>query len=126
MFEVRDDNKTYVVSETEDGTGIWINEKITSNGQEIFTNHGIGFNKKDLDEFQVSVLATIKDRQERKVPWLNSKSSVLKIHVPDENTVDLRKYITTKSYTGFTKKGIRVSTATLSTLLKELLEKVAL
>jgi len=120
VFEIRGDNKTYAVSETEDGTGIWINEKIVSNGQEIFTNHGIGFNKKDLEKFQESVIATIQDNQERNVPWLNSKSSVLRIHMPDENTIDLRKHISTKSYTGFTKKGIRLQTKEVIELAKKL------
>lgn len=124
VFEIRGDNKSYVVSETEDGTGIWINEKIVSNGQEIFTNHGIGFNKKDSEKFQESIIATIQDSQERNIPWFNSKSSVLRIHMPDENTVDLRKYINTNSYTGFTKKGIRLPADIIISLLKELMDKV--
>lgn len=105
-------DKFLVLSKTD--KGYWVNEYINKKNYSGNTTHGFGFNIEDKDTFISAVEDTLKNSKENRIKWMGSENSELvisknpsSVHI-DKNYVDLRKFIHTAKYTGYTKKGIRL------------------
>jgi hypothetical protein len=109
--EIKPD-KFLIISKTD--SGFWINEYIKKENYTGNTNHGFGINVSDYEKFIELVEDTLKTSKENRIKWMGSSTSELVITKnpssahKDKNYVDLRKFIHTSKYTGYTKKGIRL------------------
>lgn len=112
-----------VVSEKEDG-GLWVNEKLVTSNYKGFTSKGFGLKADQLSPFIAAYKNAIASTSPVRYDVNLSDESTLVIYNPDESTVDVRYYVNTPKYTGFTKKGIRL-TKRNATLLLEAMESAA-
>lgn len=104
---------------------MWINE-YSKNGDYIgFTQKGFGFLINEYDEFINKTLDTIKNNTENKMRWLEEGNATMNITpitnpLQSKDLIDIRKYVTSDKYTGYTKKGFRFEKEKLIEFLKEL------
>lgn len=99
--------RSIVVSSKPDGS-IWVNEKLTTEAFEGFTSKGFGIAIKDFHQFIDALNIAITENRFEK-DFVISSSLKLVIHNPDPKTVDIRYYKKTQGYTGYLKRGIRVT-----------------
>lgn len=87
----------------------WFNEKVDNSNYSGFTQKGFGLKISDYDKFKNTLLlfANNVDAPEQRFR-INSTTELIICH-PTPDTVDIRQYIESERYTGWTKKGIRVS-----------------
>ena len=97
----------------------WINEKINSTNFKGFTHKGFGFGFNIYEEVLSSLTSAINSSDFENY-ILISPSLKLVIHNPDNETVDIRYYKTTRRYTGYIKRGIRLSKPSTKIFLNEL------
>jgi superfamily I DNA and/or RNA helicase/very-short-patch-repair endonuclease len=114
--------KDLVVSETQDL--YWVSEFLNTEDYIGFTTKGFGFKKSNLKDFIDKCNNSIISNSENEMQWGDSKSSKLQINLHEsrggEPLIDIRQYINQPTYTGFTKKGIRVQINTFQDLLTKL------
>jgi len=99
------ENRSIVVSRRAKGA-IWMNEKIISNGYTGFTKKGFGIHEEDIDSFIESLTKAIQNNVFRKSYELSPSISLIVSAL--NNKIDIRHYKTSKGYTGYLKKGIRL------------------
>lgn len=128
-----DDRRDLVVSNVYDKDYLWINEYYKFGSFIGFSNKGIGIGKKEVDDFIKKSILTLKTGESNSVSWKGwgrSKIMIQKV-VPSsgEEIIDLRQYIESENYTGFTRRGFRLNTQQFIKFLdefrksEELLEK---
>ena len=126
LFRYEIDPITFlVVSETKDKNGIWVNEFKDKHDYKGFTRYGFGINASALKEFIINCNKTIRTDEETSMRWIGSESSELKIRsiIKEEydiELVDLRQFIKSKNYKGFTKKGLRIKKEVVKSFIDEL------
>ena len=120
-FEVNGETDL-VISLMDNDQVIWINEYRKAGSYIGFTQKGVGFGRKDLDTFLKHSALTLKSGQTTSVPWKGKGNSKLIIQDAGNDMVDLRLFVESSKYTGFTKKGFRLSKAQYTELLKLIAE----
>jgi hypothetical protein len=117
-----DDKRDLVASYIKSKESIIINTFFKSGSFVGYSNRGVTILSKDVGEFVKYSLKTIATGETTSVTWKgSSKSKIMIQKVDDKKTnslVDVRLYIETEKYTGFTKKGFRIS----STKYKEFID----
>lgn len=108
-----DDRRDLVISLIDDGQSYWINEYLKSGSYIGFSNKGIGLAKKDVGLFVLDALTTLKNGQTTSVQWKGSGNSKIIIQKLDEEStqdsvLDIRQYVESSKFTGFTKRGFRL------------------
>jgi len=130
-FEI-DNQHTLVVSEVSVKERIWINEFVSRGNYTGFTEHGVGFMYSDTKQFITNARETTRTGRETRMPWKTGTHSELVITkiasavYKGKYIIDLRQYITTTRYTGYTRKGVRLFEDEFRRFVSLLEEKVSL
>jgi len=118
-----DSYRDLVVSKTKKNF-IWINEFLKNGDYIGFTQKGFGFSLDKSADFFTNCDKLLQDGQEKKLDWLDEKDAVLIISSLNNDNgspmIDIRKFINTEKYQGFTKKGFRFEKGKFISLLNEL------
>ncbi|PIP56730.1 hypothetical protein COX05_01535 [candidate division WWE3 bacterium CG22_combo_CG10-13_8_21_14_all_39_12] len=101
------ERRTIVASQKPDGS-IWINEKLNTDRYKGFTSKGFGVDPQNLTELIEAINSATHSGDFRK-EFIISDILKLVVHNPDNATVDIRYFKESDGYTGFIKKGIRVT-----------------
>ena len=110
--------RSIVISYKPDGN-IWVNEKKNTNYFKGFTSKGFQINKDELSSFVDALSSAIKSENFEK-SFINSNSKKLVVRSTEQETVDIRYFITSDKYTGYKKKGIRVIKSSAQKICDEL------
>lgn len=102
------DERSIVISKKQDGS-LWINEKLMTANFKGFTSKGFGIRLDQVKMFITAYEELINASEPKRYDIELSDESTLVLHNPDNDTVDVRYYINTPKYTGFTKKGVRLT-----------------
>lgn len=113
-----ENNRSIVVSLLGDGN-YWFNEKVKNASYSGFTQKGFGLKTKDWKKFKIILADTIKNSSAQEKRLRVSDSTELVIHRPSSSTIDIRQYITSDNYTGWTKKGLRLTDRNAEEILKQ-------
>lgn len=100
--------RSIVISRREDGS-YWFNEKVTGSAYTGFTQKGFGFNTTDYNDFKQSLITLCHNNAAPEKRFRVNATTELVVYHPTPDTVDIRQYVTSQKYTGWTKKGIRMT-----------------
>lgn len=103
-----DDRRDLVVSYIEDGKSLWINEYLKAGSYVGFTNKGIGIGTNDAGNFINNSRLAMNGSNATSVQWKGTGKSKIIIRQVDNHIVDIRHYVESSRYTGFTKRGFRL------------------
>lgn len=120
VAEIKIDKAHSVVISRRDDESYWFNEKLSSDKYTGFTQKGFGVNKEDYDSFRQALITVSNDTNATEQRFTLNPTTELVIYHPSPETVDIRQYVTTKKYTGWTKKGIRTTNEKAKIIAKQL------
>ncbi len=102
------DKRVIVISRRSEGD-YWFNERVNGPNYSGFTQKGFGLNVDDYASFKeaLHIIANNNDAPEKRFR-LNPSTELVLYH-PSPDVVDIRQHVTSEKYTGWTKKGIRVT-----------------
>lgn len=89
-----------------------------------YTTRNIIISSDNIANFLDKLEKVIKGMGEERIPWKDSNSAIVLLKSLDSDMVDIRQYIASPKYTGYTKKGFRFSRSVWKTFLDELKEKL--
>ncbi|PIS14796.1 hypothetical protein COT64_00745 [Candidatus Shapirobacteria bacterium CG09_land_8_20_14_0_10_39_12] len=117
-----DERRDLVVSKI---TGeIWMSEFYKTGSFIGYSNKGVGIGKDDMENFVKKATLTLKTGESSFLPWKGlgkSKVMIQKISSPSgEDTVDVRQYVESEKYTGFTRRGFRFGKRKFEEFLNQL------
>lgn len=103
-----DERRDLVASLIENGRSLWINEYLKTGSYIGFTNKGIGIGTSDFLNFLNSSRLAMNSNQAASVQWKGTGKSRILIRQVDNQIIDVRHYVESSRYTGFTKRGFRL------------------
>lgn len=107
-----DTRRDLVASLIENGKSVWINEYYKQGSYIGFSNKGVGVGTNDLGEFVKKSLKTVETNEGSEVAWKGDGKSKIMIRPVDSlfgsDVIDVRQYVESASFTGFTKRGFRM------------------
>lgn len=111
--------RSIVISQRSNGD-FWLNERVVSDEFMGFTYKGFGFPGSRLEEFIETAREVARDKTatEQRISIGDSKELV--IWHPTSNTTDFRQWVESPTYTGYTRKGIRVVNTNALLLVQEI------
>lgn len=101
---------------------LWFNEKLNKTTYIGFTQKGFGLKIEDAWEFILAVRNLASGARADEIRFGLGGGKELVVYVPAPNQVDMRQYIKSAKYTGFTKKGIRLVSSNAIKLTDELIK----
>lgn len=108
-----DDKRDLVASYMSNKENIIFNIYFKTGSYVGYSNRGVAILSKDVLEFIDNSLKTLSNGESSSVSWKGSpRAKVMIQNIDDQSTyspIDVRQYIETENYTGFTKKGFRLS-----------------
>lgn len=107
--EITISKKRMIVISKRDGGSYWFNEKVKGTIYTGFTQKGFGLNAEDYDDFKAALLSISSNNSAVEKRFKVSSTSETVVYHPYPDTVDIRQFISSERYTGWTKKGIRVT-----------------
>jgi len=117
-----DEKRDLVASYMSNNENIIINIYFKLGSYVGYSNRGVTILSKDIVEFIDNSLKTLSNGESTSVSWKGSSRAKVMIQTIDDQStyspIDVRQYIETENYTGFTKKGFRLS----QTKFKEFIE----
>jgi len=102
------DKRWIIVSKTKEGS-YWFNEKVKNSAYTGFTKKGFGLKESDYEEFKKTLVAIASSTGNSEKRFELNPTTELVVYRQAENTVVIRQHVTSQKYTGWTKKGIRLS-----------------
>lgn len=100
--------RSIMISKRGEG-GYWFNEKVSGPNYTGFTQKGFGFKTEDYDDFKEALITVANNDSAPERRFTVNSTTELVVYHPSPDTVDARQYVTSDKYTGWTKKGIRVT-----------------
>lgn len=100
--------RSVVVSKRGDNI-YWFNEKVSGSSYSGFTQKGFGINSDDYEDFKRALKAISNNASAPEKRFKVNSTTDVVIYHPSPDIVDIRQHITSQKYTGWTKKGIRVT-----------------
>lgn len=122
-FQV-DERMDLVVSLIENGASLWINEYLKTGSYVGFTNKGIGIGVNDFKNFLDNSKLVISSGQAASVQWKGRGKSKILIRLVENQIIDVRHYVESSKYTGFTRRGFRLPKDRFKDFISELEKKV--
>lgn len=98
----------------------WFNEKVDSPNYSGFTQKGFGLSVDDYEDFKTALANIASDPSAQEKRFRINTSNELVVYHPSSDTVDIRQYVTSEKYTGWTKKGIRVTNENAKKIVEQL------
>lgn len=98
----------------------WFNEKLSGPSYTGFTQKGFGLDINDYTDFKEALHAIASDSSAPERRFILNSSTVLVVYHPSPDTVDIRQHITSEKYTGWTKKGMRVTNVNAKSIAEQL------
>lgn len=120
-----DERRDLVASLIEKGKSLWINEYLKTGSYIGFTNKGIGIGTSDFNNFLDSSKIAMNTNQSASVQWKGSGKSKILIRQVDNQIIDVRHYVESNRYTGFTKRGFRLPKSKYKEFVDELEKKLS-
>lgn len=99
-----------------------ITEYVNTDSYKGYTPKNVIVAVKDINIFIEKSQKVLSSSLEESVPWKGSESEKIIIKKIDSSTIDIRQYLNTSWYTGYTKKGFRLDSSTWNKFI-ELLGK---
>lgn len=115
-----DERRDLVVSLIDDGKSLWINEYLKTGSYIGFTNKGIGIATNDLGNFIQNSLNTMRNGQTTYLQWKGNGKSKILMRLVGGQIVDVRHFVESLRYTGFTKRGFRLTKNQLGNFIQAL------
>lgn len=103
-----DERRDLVVSYIENGKSLWINEYLKEGSYIGFTNKGIGIGTNDAHNFINNSKQAMNGSSVTSVQWKGTGKSKIIIRQVDGQIIDIRHYVESSRYTGFTRRGFRL------------------
>lgn len=100
--------------------GYWFNEKVSGSSYTGFTQKGFGFSTDDYEDFKQALIAVSSNSSAPEKRFTVNSTTELVIYHPSPDTVDIRQHVTSQKYTGWTKKGIRVTNENAKKIAEQL------
>lgn len=100
--------RSIIVSRLEDGN-YWFNEKVEGPNYKGITQKGFGLKPNDWNDFKTSLSDIANSLPTKEKRFRLNESTELVIYHPSDDTVEIRQYVTSEEFTGWSKKGIRVT-----------------
>lgn len=121
IFNLKLSKRRSFVGSWKDEKSIWINEKINSENYKGFTSKGFGF---DIDKVNIVIDAIKKAIESENFSYDMPIDDKLKLVIRsiESDTVDIRYFKTSKKYTGYIKKGLRMVNESANKLNEELIK----
>jgi superfamily I DNA and/or RNA helicase len=98
----------------------WFNEKVNDPNYSGFTQKGFGLKANDWNDFKAALANISSDSSAQERRFKINDSTELVVYHPSSDTVDIRQYVTSAKYTGWTKKGIRVTNENAKKIVEQL------
>lgn len=119
-----DDRRDLVASLIENGKSLWINEYLKAGSYIGFTNKGIGIGTTDFLNFLNSSRLAMNSNQAASVQWKGTGKSKIIIRQVGSQIMDIRHFVESSRYTGFTKRGFRLPKESYKNFIGELEKKL--
>lgn len=103
-----------VVSLFNDSENLIINEYVERDSYTGYTQKNLVIATRDIGELIDKSKKVLEDSREESLPWKGSEKEKIIIKRIDKTTIDIRQYLYTSWYTGYTKKGLRLDTGVWS------------
>ena len=98
----------------------WFNEKVNDPNYSGFTQKGFGLKANDWSDFKSALANISSDSSAEERRFKINDSTELVVYHTSPDIVDIRQYITSEKYTGWTKKGIRVTNENAKKIVEQL------
>jgi hypothetical protein len=112
-------SRSIVISRRGEG-GYWFNEKVSGPSYDGFTQKGFGLGVDDYNSFKEALHSVASDASAAERRFRLNPSTELVIYHPSPDTVDIRQHVQSEKYTGWTKKGIRVTNQNAELIVEHL------
>lgn len=119
-----DTRRDVVASFIKEKETLLINEYLKNGSYIGFTKAGVAMSFSDIPLFIRNCTETIKTGNPTSVPWNKSMRSKVVIQRVGTDSLDLRQFIETDKYTGFTRKGLRVEKKIVEKIIFQLRDKL--
>ena len=114
-----DERRDLVGSLIDGGETLWLNEYIKQGSYVGFT-HGVGIGIKEIGAFIGNSEATIMTGMVTYVSWKGVGKSKIAIQRVGDSVIDVRQFVESQKYTGFTRRGFRINKDKYSEFLTKL------